>query len=93
MALKNAISSASAELRSFVRVRSVSKGVESCALVMTQEQAIDLATKILAVAGAINADGDILVTGYPEKKMATILRRYGTKAPEPKTKAAKKNRA
>lgn len=71
---KKNISSASAELRSDVYVTDTSPhGVPSCGIIMTEEQAIELATCILAVARAKNAKGLITITGYPSKRV-TIIR-------------------
>jgi hypothetical protein len=53
---------------------------------MTKEQAIVLATNILAVAGASNAEGLILVTGYQKSKQVTIIRQI--KAAKRKSNAA-----
>ena len=75
MAGKYNISSASAKLRSSVHVRAVSpKNAETCGFVMTREQAIDLASYILAVAGASNAKGLIYVTGRPKDDSVTVIR-------------------
>jgi hypothetical protein len=75
MAGKYNISSASAKLASSVRVQAVSpKDVPTCGIIMTKEQAIELATCILAVAGAGNARGKIYVTGRPEENRVTVIR-------------------
>jgi hypothetical protein len=39
-----------------------------------KDQAIELATCILAVAGANNAEGLIYITGRPKKNMVTVIR-------------------
>jgi hypothetical protein len=75
MAGKYNISSASAKLLSAVKGVVVSpKGVPSCGLVLTKQQAVELATYILAVAGATNATGKIIVTGYPNDDRVTVIR-------------------
>ena len=77
MAGKTAISSASAKLHAHVYAHGINKGQKTFGLVLTKEQAVVLATNILAVAGATNAEGKILVTGHPDRKnLVTILRRY-----------------
>jgi len=69
------ISSASAKLRSMVNVHAVSpKDVKTCGLVMTSEQAVELATYILAVARASNAKGYIYVTGRAKDNTVTVIR-------------------
>jgi hypothetical protein len=76
MAGKKNISSASAKLSSLVRVHSISpRDVTTCGIEMTSEQAIELATYLLAVAGARNAQGIVYVTGRPEDNTVTVIRR------------------
>ncbi len=76
MAEKTEISSASAKLNSHIYADKLNMGPKSFTITMTAAQAIELATNILAVAGAKNADGRIMVTGHPEKKnLVTVLRR------------------
>jgi hypothetical protein len=41
---------------------------------MTKDQAIELASYILAVAGASNAEGLIYVTGRPNDNSVTVIR-------------------
>jgi hypothetical protein len=41
---------------------------------MTTDQAVELASYILAVAGASNAKGLIYVTGRPKDKSVTVIR-------------------
>jgi hypothetical protein len=41
---------------------------------MTKDQAIELASYILAVAGASNAKGLIYVTGRPKENTVTVIR-------------------
>jgi len=87
MAEKQCISSKSAKLRSDVYIEKVSpRTVSNCGFRMTKEQAIVLATNILAVAGASNAEGLILVTGYQKSKQVTIIRQI--KAAKRKSNAA-----
>jgi hypothetical protein len=75
MAGKYNISSASAKLSSLVHVHGVSpKDVPTCGIIMTRDQAIQLATYILAVAGANNAEGLIYITGRPSEDTVTIIR-------------------
>jgi hypothetical protein len=75
MAGKYNISSASAKLRSVVHVHAVSpKDVTTCGIILTKDQAIELATYILAVAGANNAEGLIYVTGRPNDGTVTVIR-------------------
>lgn len=75
MAGKHNISSASAKLASSVRVKAISPmEAKSCGFIMTKDQAVELATFILAVAGASNAKGKIYVTGYPEESRVTVIR-------------------
>lgn len=75
MAGKYNISSASAKLRSSVHVHAVSpKDVTTCGIIMTKDQAIELASYILAVAGASNAEGLIYVTGRPNDNSVTVIR-------------------
>ena len=75
MAGKYNISSASAKLSSAVEVAAVSpKEVRSAGIIMTKPQAIELATYILAVAGASNASGKIYITGYPKDNRVTVIR-------------------
>jgi hypothetical protein len=75
MAGKHNISSASAKLPSLVRVHAVSpKDVTTCGIIMTRDQAIELATYLLAVAQAKNADGLIYITGRPEENTVTVIR-------------------
>lgn len=62
-----------------------------CGFRMTKEQATELAAKILAVAVSNEADGDIEITGYPQRKQLSIIRHGGKKA-KTKTAAAQKNR-
>ena len=77
MAAKHAISSASAKLRSSVHVKAVyPKDVQTCAVVMTKDQAIELASYILAVAETTNAKGLIRVTGRPSEKHRHRNSRY-----------------
>jgi hypothetical protein len=74
---KEAISSASAKLKSRVNVHAVSpQDVKTCGIVMAKNQAIELATCILAVAQAANADGLIYVTGRPSEKTVTVIRKF-----------------
>ena len=76
MAGKYNISSASAKLRSVVPVRAVSpEDVMTCGISMTAKQAVELATYILAVAGASNANGSIYITGRPKDNTVTVIRR------------------
>ena len=75
MAGKYNISSASARLRSSVHVKAVSpKDRPTCGIIMTKDQAIELASYILAVAGASNAKGLIYVTGRPKENSVTVIR-------------------
>ena len=75
MAGKYNISSASAKLRSSVHVHAVSpKDAPTCGIIMTRDQAIELASYILAVAGASNAQGLIYVTGRPKEGRVTVIR-------------------
>ena len=75
MAGKYNISSASARLYSSVHVHAVSpKDVPTCGIILTQEQATELATYILALAGASNAKGLIYVTGRPSEDTVTVIR-------------------
>jgi hypothetical protein len=75
MAGKYNISSASARLRSSVHVKAVSpKDRPTCGIIMTKDQAIELASYILAVAGASHAKGLIYVTGRPKENTVTLIR-------------------
>jgi hypothetical protein len=75
MAGKYNISSASAKLRSSVDVHAVSpKNATTCGIIMTREQAVELASYILAVAGASNAKGLIYITGRPKDNTVTVIR-------------------
>jgi hypothetical protein len=75
MAGKYNISSASAKLRSSVHVKAVSPiDRPTCGVIMTEDQAIELASYILAVAGPSNAKGLIYVTGRPEENTVTVIR-------------------
>jgi len=75
MAGRYNISSASAKLRSLVYVRSISpRDVKTCGIIMTKDQAIKLASYILAVAEADNAKGLIYVTGRPKENTVTVIR-------------------
>jgi hypothetical protein len=75
MTQKVCISSASAKLRSSVRVHGVSpKTAPTCGIIMTTDQAVELASYILAVARASNAKGLIYVTGRPKDKSVTVIR-------------------
>jgi hypothetical protein len=77
MAGKYNFSSASAKLPSMVRVDAISpQHVETCGITMTAEQAIKLATYLLAVAGAKNAEGKIYITGRPKDNTVTVIRRF-----------------
>jgi hypothetical protein len=73
---KQAISSASARLKSRVYVHALSpQDVKTCGIGLTKEQAIELATCILAVAQASNAEGLIYATGHSSQKAVTVLRK------------------
>lgn len=75
MAGKYNISSASAKLSSAVKGATISpKDVPTVGIIMSKQQAIELATYILAVAGAANANGKIYVTGYPKDNRVTVIR-------------------
>jgi len=75
MAGKYNISPASAKLGSYVHVKAVSpKDKPTCGLILTKDQAIELASYILAVAGASNAKGLIYVTGRPRENTVTVIR-------------------
>jgi hypothetical protein len=75
MAGKYNISSASARLRSSVHVKAVSpKDVKTCGIIMTKDQAIELASYVLAVAGASNAKGLVYITGRPKANSVTVIR-------------------
>ena len=75
MSGKYNISSASAKLRSSVHVHAVSpKSAPTCGIVMTRSQAIELASYILAVAGASNAKGLIYITGRTKENSVTVIR-------------------
>ncbi len=72
--VKKAISSASAKLRSMLSVKGVSpKTAVTIGLILTPDQAKELAAYLLACAYAKNAKGDIYVTGKPDKNV-TIIR-------------------
>ena len=76
------ISSASAELRSLVHVTAVSpkdESVQTCGFTLTDDQAIELATYLLAVAHAKNASGLIRVTGRSSSNTVTVIRRIGSR--------------
>ena len=69
------ISSASAKLSSLVHVHAISpKDVKTCGIIMKKNQAIELATYILAVAQATNAEGKIYITGRPADDTVTVIR-------------------
>ena len=76
--MKTAISSSSesSPQSSQVYVHSLSPlTVPSAGFIMTTEQAVDLATKILIVAKAENAKGTIQVTGYKgDRCRVTVIR-------------------
>jgi hypothetical protein len=70
------ISSASARLKSRVAVHATSpRDVETCGIILTKDQAIQLATYILAVAQATNAEGLIYLTGRSSENTVTVIRR------------------
>lgn len=75
MAGKYNFLSASARLRSSVHLKAVSsKDWPTCGIIMTKGQVIELASYILAVAGASNAKGLIYVTDRPQENTVTGIR-------------------
>jgi len=81
--MKTAISPASAKLLSIVRCKAISpkrEDVPTVGFVLTRDEAVDLAAKILEVAQAINAAGDIHVTGRQDNTITIIRKIKGTKA-------------
>ena len=84
MAEKKTISAASAKLGAGVyRILGIyPTDRKCCGFRMTREQAIELATKILAVAVSNEADGEIEVTGYPPRRNLVSIIRHGGKGPK-----------
>lgn len=77
MAGKFATSSGDVQLPSRVHVAAVNPTkIASWGLKMTAQQAVELATCVLAVAGTNNADGLIELTGHTNENAVTILRHY-----------------
>lgn len=50
------------------------KDVKTCGIILTKDQAVELATYILAVAEAANANGYIYVTGRASENTVTVIR-------------------
>ena len=73
------ISAASVKLRSLTYVKAVSpmEGVPTCGFACTPEQAISIATQMLAVASDSRDLRDIYVTARSFNKSVTVIRRKG----------------
>lgn len=72
---KKSITAKTAKLKSHVYVHDTGPHDRpTSGIIMTKDQAIELAAKLLAVAQAENANGLIYVTGHHKDKRVTILR-------------------
>jgi hypothetical protein len=58
-------------------------------LLMTKEQAIELAAYILTVVMTTKADDEIEITGQQQQKIEVSLIRHGSKSPKTKTQTNK----
>ena len=67
-------SAASIRVKSNVRVRKISPAkAKSVGILISKKEAIELARNLLVLASSDEIQGDIVVTGHPEKGLVTIL--------------------
>jgi hypothetical protein len=67
-------SAASIRVKSIVRVQKVSPAkAKSAGILISKKGAIELARNLLVLACCDEIQGDIVVTGHPEKRLVTIL--------------------
>ncbi len=67
-------SAASIRVKSIVRVQKISPAkAKSVGILVSKKEAIELARNLLVLASSDEIQGDIVVTGHPEKGLVTIL--------------------
>jgi hypothetical protein len=67
-------SAASIRVKSIVRVRMISPAkAKSVGILISKKEAIELARNLLVLASSDDIQGDIVVTGHPQKGLVTIL--------------------
>jgi hypothetical protein len=67
-------SAASIRVKSTVSVQTVSPSdAKSVGILLSKRQALELARNLLVLASSDDIQGDIVVTGHPEKGLLTVL--------------------
>jgi hypothetical protein len=67
-------SAASTRVKSIVRVQKISpEKAKSVGILISKKEAIELARNLLVLACSDEIQGDIVITGHPEKRLVTVL--------------------